>query len=66
MSDYKTFLCSYNVDGVTFGLNIEARSFEDAAKRLKAIGSNGRVDGELILEIGVPSFFERFVKWVRA
>lgn len=63
---FKTFLCSYNVEGAEWGFEIKATSHDDANRRLRAIATNGRVDGELKLKIEVPSVSEKFVKWISA
>lgn len=43
---YKTYLCEYRFDGETWGIDIPARSAEEAKERLQRIG-HGRVVGTL-------------------
>lgn len=47
----KTFCISYNHGGHEYGLEVVADSSEDAQARLRSIGYNGRVDGELMAKI---------------
>jgi predicted ATP-grasp superfamily ATP-dependent carboligase len=51
----KQFICRYNYEGSSYSFEITAESYEEAEKRLKCIGCNGKVDGELILIIPVSS-----------
>lgn len=55
----KTYCISFNMDGHEYADEIKAESFEDADRRLAAIKSNGRIDGELAIKIPVPSFLGR-------
>lgn len=50
---YKTYLCSYNYQNSKWIIELKATSFEDAANRLKALGYNGKVDGEVYIEIPI-------------
>lgn len=52
---YKTYICRYNYEGNPYSFEITAQSFEEAQKRLKCIGSNGKIDGELILAIPIST-----------
>ena len=54
-NNYEIYICTYNYYGKPYSFEIPAESFEDAEKRLKNIGSNGRVDGILKMTIPVPS-----------
>lgn len=47
--NWQEFTCSYTheLDGQEFSFTIWAVDFEDAQERLKFIGSNGTIDGEL-------------------
>lgn len=53
MSDveFKEFCCMYQYAGADWGLEIKALDFADAERRLRAIGANGVVDGELMAVI---------------
>lgn len=53
MDDYRDFLCSYPFgrDGSQYCITVRARSAEEAADRLKAMGGWGTVDGELVARI---------------
>lgn len=51
---YKTYVCRYNYDGNPYSFEITAQSFAEAQKRLKCIGSNGKIDGELKLKVSIP------------
>lgn len=56
MSDWPTFTCSYRFNDAEWGVTIKAPSFEDARRRIRAIGLTGKVDGELvaIIPAGIP------------
>jgi hypothetical protein len=49
--DAKEFVCSYHMDGSQWGLTVMAKDFKDASRRLRAIGTTGQVDGELVARI---------------
>lgn len=53
MNEFKTFLFSYRHEGSLWSAQIKAADFDDAARRLRSIGGNGKVDGELIAAIPV-------------
>lgn len=65
MADKLTwFTCSYRVGERTFAVHIEGRDWADASARLRAIGTRGKVDGELLLHGDLfPSFSMR--RWVK-
>ncbi|GFE72324.1 hypothetical protein [Chroococcus sp. FPU101] len=46
-TDFSKYLCEYKHGNKKQGFEIFATSFEDAQERLKSIGSNGEVKGEL-------------------
>ncbi len=46
----KWFTCSYPFQGRAFSVHIEATDAAETSRRLRAIGTNGSVDGELIAE----------------
>lgn len=58
MADKLTwYVCTYRFAGRVFSLHIEARDRDEVSARLRAIGVNGHVNGELIVEGNVfPSF----------
>lgn len=58
MADKLTwFVCSYRFNGRTFSVHIEARDREEVSHRLRAIGVNGHLNGELVIEGNLfPSF----------
>lgn len=49
----KTYTCSYPFDGRNYALHVDAANEVECSRRLRAIGMNGRIDGELIAEIPV-------------
>jgi hypothetical protein len=51
MDDFKTFLISYQHQGSTWGAEVLATNSEDARARIRAIGTTGVVDGQLIANI---------------
>lgn len=44
------FSCSYRFEGRTFSVLVEARNWAEVSTRLRAIGINGKVDGEHVAE----------------
>ena len=62
---WPTWACSYGYRGSEWSFTIKAPDREDAERRLKLIGANGRVDGELMLIIPVPGFVERLLAFFR-
>lgn len=46
--DWPMFTFSYALDGKFWSFNLPARDFEDAARRVRAIGLSGQVDGRLV------------------
>lgn len=53
-SEEKTYLCDYQYEGALWSVEIVASSFEDAERRLRALG-RGKVAGEVQLVIPVPT-----------
>ena len=47
MPEWPTFTCSYKFEDGEWGITIPAQSFEEARRRIRAIGLTGKVDGEL-------------------
>lgn len=45
------FTCSYPIDDTEFVFHIYALDWKDAERRIAAIGSGGRVDGQLVKEM---------------
>jgi hypothetical protein len=50
-NNYKTYLCSYNYMGDEWSFELQATSIEDAQRRLMALRYNGKIDGEVFLEV---------------
>ncbi len=63
----KEFTCSYRFDGGEWGFTIYAEDHADAEKRLGALKSWGKVDGELIAKISGfgAGFWATVIFWVR-
>lgn len=59
MSEFRTFLVSYNYEGAQWSLEIKARSMADAKARLGRLAF-GTVDGELVAT--VPAVAGPFVR----
>ncbi len=53
LDSWPKFVCSYKLDGESWSLTISAKDFDDARRRVRAIGITGQVDGE---QIGDPLF----------
>ena len=51
---YKKYSCSYEFKNQKWGIEISALSLEEAKARLKAIGTIGKIDGEIKLNIPIP------------
>lgn len=51
MSAWPRFTCSYRFEGSQWNVTFPARDFDEAERRLRAMGMNGQVDGQLIAEI---------------
>lgn len=45
------WLASYRFDGTEYCFEVPARTMEEAQRRLRAIGMNGEIDGELIAKV---------------
>jgi len=65
--DLKPFVCSFPYDGSRWGIEIYARDFDDAKRRLERIGTNGTVDGEFVAKVPVMSggFLVPLYCWIR-
>lgn len=61
----REYLCSYYLDGERWSLVIRADSFDDAQRRLHAIGNNGTVDGEALVSVMRDTKFSRWAKSLR-
>lgn len=64
----KWFTCSYPFQGRAFSVHIEAVDAAEASRRLRAIGTNGSVDGELVAEFNAypDRSIRKFVRKLRA
>lgn len=54
------YLCEYQFDGGEWGVEIPAASFEEASRRMRAIGMTGQVKGPIAFKI---DFGTRPVNW---
>lgn len=52
--NWEKYQCSYSLDGAGWGVQVVAKSFEDAQRRLRAIGMTGQVGGPIALEVHIP------------
>lgn len=50
---YPTFTCSYRFEGREHVIHVVARDSAEVSRRLRAIGTTAKLDGELIAEIPV-------------
>lgn len=57
--------CSYRFEGKSYSITIYAESSNEALMRIWAIGWNGKVDGERVIERKVPGVIERIINWVK-
>jgi hypothetical protein len=64
------FLCEYNHRGATWAVDIWADDWQDAERKLRSIGTNGRVLGPVSMEVRVPvapaRWFAAALKWWRS
>lgn len=51
MTTNKEFACSYKHGGKDWSVSVDAADWADASRRLRAIGTTGQVDGELVMSI---------------
>lgn len=51
--DLKLFLCRFPYDGSEWMIEVYARDFDDAQRRLERIGTHGKVDGIAVAKISV-------------
>lgn len=56
--ELKPFTCTYRFEGRSVDFTVQARSWEDASKRLRAIGMTATVEGEQVSEIDAGIFGE--------
>lgn len=47
----KTYTCSYKFDDKRYVVHVVAENHEEAVRRLRSVGTTGKVDGELVAEI---------------
>lgn len=65
-ADFKDFLVSYRYEGADWGATIKAQSFDDAKRRIEAMGAWGKIDGEHIATIPASlGPLVRLVVWLR-
>lgn len=64
----KWFACSYPFQGRVFSVHIEAADLAEASRRLRAIGTNGIIDGELVAEFNAypDRSIRKFVRKLRS
>lgn len=64
MSDRKwePYLCEYQLEGRTWSVKVIACSFEDASRRLRAIGTTGQVLGNSVQEVPAAPGVGLFVR----
>lgn len=60
----KHFAAEYNHQGKRWCLDFYADDWADAERKIRSIGANGRVMGEIQMEAKVPSFFGRVAQWL--
>ena len=60
----KRFLVEYRYADATWALEIWADDWQDAERKLRALGANGRVVGEDAMLIKLPNWMERVIGWL--
>lgn len=66
--DFKDYVVEYPFEGARWGATIRAASFDDAKRRIEAMGAWGTINGELMMTIpAVPGagLFVRAYVWLR-
>ena len=53
-NEYKMYLCNYCFQNSTWSINIPAKSWNEAEKRMAAIAMSGKIVGELETRISLP------------
>lgn len=62
----RTYCISYQHQGASWGAEIMATDHDDAARRLRAIGTTGVVDGQLMAKVPASvGFWVPLWCWVR-
>lgn len=63
----KEYLISYEFEGASWVVIVPCETFEEAKRRVRAIGLTGNVDGELVMTIpaNVPLQFVGILVWLR-
>lgn len=61
---FKDFSCSYTYEGRRWGFSIQAPSFEEASRRMRAIGMTGQVDGLTVANVTVVRDMPRIIRWI--
>lgn len=59
----KQFAAEYRHNGATWGLTIWADDWADAERKLRSIGTNGRVIGSDVHQVKLPNWLGRFLLW---
>lgn len=54
--NWQRYLCDYRIDGSEWSVEVVATSFEDASRRLRAIGTTGQVAGPIAMKIAARTF----------
>ena len=66
MEEYKTYLFEYFFDGDQWGIEIKAKSPQEAQARIKAL-YHARYKGESIVRLSMPTFMGRlFARFKRS
>ena len=68
MKAERQFLVEYNHKGESWALDIWADDEADAERKLRSIGANGRIKGELCAKIRLPGpvgRFANFLNWMK-
>lgn len=58
--EMRRFMCSYEFEGAKWGVEIYADTIEEAKRKLRAVGSTGIVDGEVL---GLHDMRETMAQW---
>ena len=53
---FKTYLVEYQFQGVQWGAEIKATSFDDAKARIEHMGAFGRIKGEQVAKIPAAGY----------
>lgn len=64
MAADREFLIEYRHNGTPWVLTLHADDEADARRKLRSLATNGEVIGEAVLNIGVPGWGERVMRWL--